>query len=154
MSDIDPVLTITEKTRGMAKHAGFFTFYWDDKKGKVWLEVENLDTPFLYVDSLTQGVGSNDIGLDRNQLGATRIVEFRRVGPKLLLVEPNQRYRATSSNPWEVSAVDEAFAESIHGGFTVEADTSPLVLWPGVQATSSRWTRMFQPFRPWATCVW
>ena len=128
MSDIDPVLTITEKTRGMAKHAGFFTFYWDDKEGKVWLEVENLDTPFLYVDSLTQGVGSNDIGLDRNQLGATRIVEFRRVGPKLLLVEPNQWYRATSSNPWEVSAVDEAFAESIHWGFTVEAEESGRVL--------------------------
>ena len=51
----------------------------------------------LYLTGLASGLGSNDIGLDRAQLGGTRIVRFERVGPKVLMVEPNYDYRATST---------------------------------------------------------
>jgi len=115
--------SISDKTKDFAKQEGYFDFYWDEKSGKVYLEIDKLDTEFLYVNSLAAGVGSNDIGLDRGQLGNTRIVEFRRVGPKVMLVQPNYRYRANSDNPDEVQAVEQAFAESVLFGFKIEAES-------------------------------
>ncbi|GHE70274.1 zinc-dependent metalloprotease [Roseivirga thermotolerans] len=120
--------SIEEATQGTEKKEGFFTYYWDEKNGKVWLEIDKLDTEFLYVNSLAAGVGSNDIGLDRGQLGGTQIVEFRRVGPKILMVQPNYSYRAISENADEVRAVKEAFAESVLHGFTVAAESEGSVL--------------------------
>ncbi len=120
--------TISDVTKDMTKKEGYFTYYWDEKAGKVWLEIENLDEEFLYVNSLAAGVGSNDIGLDRGQLGGTRVVEFRRVGPKVMMVQPNYRYRAISDNQDEVNAVDEAFAESVIAGFKVEAEENGKIL--------------------------
>lgn len=98
---------------------GFFDFYLDREKGKIYLEISDLEKEFLYVNSLTAGVGSNDIGLDRGQLGNTRIVEFRRSGNKLFLVHKNYDFRAFSSNPYEVKSIQDAFAESILWGFEI-----------------------------------
>lgn len=120
--------SIEDVTSGAEKKEGYFNYYWDESTGKVWLEIDKFDTEFLYVNSLTAGVGSNDIGLDRGQLGGTQIVEFRRVGPKILMVQPNYRYRAVSDNMEEVKAVKEAFAESVLQGFKVEAETDGRVL--------------------------
>ena len=120
--------SISEKTKDFVKKEGFFDYYWDEKSGKVWLEIDKLDSEFLYVNSLAAGIGSNDIGLDRGQLGNTRIVEFRRVGPKVLLVQPNYSYRANSDNQDEVNAVKQAFAESVLFGFKVEAESDGKIL--------------------------
>src|SRR5437773_10333726 len=90
--------TITEKVSGMQKFPGYFPFYWDAKAGKIWLEVDKWNTEFLYVESLPAGIGSNDIGLDRGQLGQNYIVRFERIGPKVLLIASNQIYRATSES--------------------------------------------------------
>src|SRR6185436_5411791 len=78
--------TISEKTAGMQKFAGYFPFYWDAKAGKVWLEIEKWNSEFLYVESLSAGVGSNDLGLDRGELGQSYIVRFERIGPKVLMI--------------------------------------------------------------------
>ena len=119
---------ISEKTAGMVAHEGFFTFYWDEGAGKIWLEIERLDEGFIYVSALSAGLGSNDVGLDRNQLGRTRLVEFIRIGPKVLMVEPNPAYRATSDNPDEVKAVEDAFAKAVIWGFEVAAAEDGKVL--------------------------
>ena len=66
--------SITEKTKHMEFRKGFFDYYWDKSNGKIYLVVDKLNTPFLYVNSLPAGLGSNDIGLDRGQLGDSRIV--------------------------------------------------------------------------------
>ena len=81
--------SIDQKTKSMDKMTGFFNMYWDGSTGKIWLEISKFDQEFLYVNSLTAGVGSNDVGLDRGQLGNERIVYFHRVGPKILLIQPN-----------------------------------------------------------------
>ncbi|HEV7398573.1 MAG TPA: hypothetical protein VGN86_18815, partial [Pyrinomonadaceae bacterium] len=73
--------TIAEKVAGMQKFPGYVPFYWDAKAGKVWLEIDKWNSDFLYVESLPAGIGSNDIGLDRGQLGSTFIVRFERTGP-------------------------------------------------------------------------
>lgn len=120
--------TIAAKTKGMEKHDGFFTYYWDKDAGKVWLEINRFNKQFLYINSLTHGIGSNDIGLDRNQIGDTRIVYFERRGPKILMVQPNYSYRATSNNPKEQQSVHDAFATSILWGFKVAAEQNGRVL--------------------------
>ena len=125
--------SITEKVAGMEKFSGYFPFYWDAKAGKIWLEIDKWNTEFLYVESLPAGIGSNDIGLDRGQLGNSDIVRFDRVGPRVLLVAPNYRFRASTNNPDERLAVKDAFAESTLWGFEVAAEDGNRVL---VDATS------------------
>lgn len=120
--------TIAEKTAGMQKMDGFIPLYWDAKAGKVWMEIGRWGQEFLYVNSLPAGLGSNDVGLDRGQLGGTRIVRFDRVGPKVLLTQPNYEYRAVSNDEDERRAVRESFAESTLWGFEVAAEDGPRVL--------------------------
>jgi len=120
--------TIKEKTGDMKKYSGFFNFYWDKKSGKIWLEIDKWNEEFLYINSLPAGVGSNDIGLDRSQLGGSRIVRFEKIGPKVLMIQPNYSYRAISDNPAERKSVKEAFAESVLWGFEVAAAEKNRVL--------------------------
>ncbi len=96
---------IEAKVAGMKKYPGYFEFYYDEKQDKVFLIIDKFDTEFLYVESLTAGIGSNDIGLDRNQLGSERVVKFERRGPKVLLTQVNYAYRAISDNQAERRAV-------------------------------------------------
>src|SRR4051794_1124267 len=117
---------IAKKTEGMTKMPGFFPIYWDAKTGKVWLEIGRWDKEFLYISSLPAGVGSNDIGLDRGQLGEEKVVQFERSGPKILLVQSNYGFRAVSDSADERRSVREAFARSVLWGFqadTIDGDT-------------------------------
>jgi len=125
--------TIAEKVSSMEKFPGYFPFYWDAKAGKVWLEIDKWNSEFLYVESLPAGIGSNDLGLDRGQLGQSHIVRFERTGPRVLLIASNQGYRANSDNADERRAVKDAFAESTLWGFEVAAEEGHRAL---VDATS------------------
>jgi hypothetical protein len=116
--------TIAEKVAGMQKFPGYFPFYWDAKTGKVWLEIDKWNAEFLYVESLPAGIGSNDLGLDRGQLGQSHIVRFERTGPRVLLIASNNAFRANSSDADERRAVRDAFAESTLWGFEVAAEES------------------------------
>jgi len=120
--------TISEKTSGMEKYEGYFNFWWDDETGKVWLEIDKLDEEVLYVNALAAGMGSNDIGLDRSQLGDTRVVRFKKIGPRVLMIQPNYDFRATSGVELEEKSIDEAFAQSVIWGFDVEVIEGDRVL--------------------------
>ena len=98
---------------------GFFNFSYDQSNDKIFLMVDKIDLEFLYVSSLATGVGSNDIGLDRGQLGSERLVKFIKRGNKLLLVQPNLYYRAETENLSEKKSVDQAFAKSVLFGFEI-----------------------------------
>ena len=101
-------------------YTGFFNFNYHSQKDQLFLSVDKLDQEFLYVNSLSQGIGSNDIGLDRGQLGKNRIVYFTKTGNKLLLVQPNLKYRSTSDNLLEQRSIKEAFAKSVLYSFPIE----------------------------------
>ena len=120
--------SIAEKTAGMTKLEGFFDLYWDNSKGKMYWEIDKLDTEFLYQVSMGSGLGSNPVGIDRGQLRGTWVLTAKRIGPRVLLWQPNYRYRAFSDNPAEVRAVRDAFAPSVHWGFDVIAETGSAVL--------------------------
>ena len=127
-SEAEPLPEIEEYTKEMDARPGFFPVYWDDQKGRILIEIDRWETDFLYINSLAAGLGSNDIGLDRNQLGRDRVVRFKRSGPQVLLIQRNLDYRAVSDNPQERQAVAEAFAESVLFGGKVLAETGDKAL--------------------------
>ncbi|MFM1808389.1 MAG: hypothetical protein RLZZ242_1114, partial [Bacteroidota bacterium] len=106
-------------TQDMQKREGFQTLYFDEMNDKVYLEVNRLDEDILHVASLSSGVGSNDIGLDRGQLGPQRVVRFSKIGNRIFLIQPNLDYRGSSSNPSEIKSITQAFASSVLYGFDI-----------------------------------
>lgn len=120
--------SIAEHTAGMTAIEGFFDLYWDNAGGRLFWEIDKLDTEFLYQVSMGSGLGSNPVGIDRGQLGGTYVLTAKRVGPRVLLWEPNYRYQARSDDPDEARAARDAFAPSVHWGFEVVAETGDAVL--------------------------
>lgn len=123
-----PLPSVEEKTKAFKRYEGFLDFYWDENSGRLWLQIDKLDTALLYITSLPGGLGSNDIGLDRGLLGDTRIVRFSRVGRKILMTEPNYQYRAVTNDAAEKRAVEQSFAQSTLWAFTIEAETNGKLL--------------------------
>jgi hypothetical protein len=128
----DTAMTIAKHTRAMTKLPGYFNLFWEEKTGKLWLEIARFHEEFLYQVSLASGVGSNPIGLDRGQLGGEHVVYFERVGPKILLVQPNYKFRALSEDAAERKTVRESFAPSDLWGFKIAAEENDRAL---VEAT-------------------
>ncbi|HYB96736.1 MAG TPA: zinc-dependent metalloprotease [Vicinamibacterales bacterium] len=123
-----PPPSIDDRTSGMKKLDGYFPIYWDERSGSLFLEIPRFDTEFLFTTGLSAGLGSNDIGLDRGSGRGSRLVVFQRVGPRVLLVQPNQSFRSSSANPLERKSVEDSFAKSILWGFTVAAESGGRVL--------------------------
>jgi len=114
--------TIDAKTSGMRHMPGFLPLHWDTKSGRLFLEIPRLNSDMLYFDSLPYGTGSNDLGLDRGQVSRAKLVRFERFGPRILLVQPNEFFRSSATDPAERLAVRQSFPESILGGFAVAAE--------------------------------
>jgi len=134
-----PVADLATATRGMSSAAGLFDVWRDEAKGRVLLGVHAFEQPFLMTTSLPWALGSNDVGLDRGQSSDSHLVEWRRAGARVLLVEDNTKFRAVSGNPDEALSVRQAFAESVlwAGDIVAErkgadavvvVDASPLLL--------------------------
>ena len=125
---------VGEKVEGLERLEGLMTFHVDRQRGKVYLELPLAEDPdtghrYLYVEGLVTGLGSNDVGLDRGQIGSARLVGLRRVGGRVLVEEVNLGYRAISDDPDERRAVRQSFARSVlWGGEIVAADGDGRVL--------------------------
>ncbi len=120
--------TVRAKTAQMKRLEGFLPLDWDARSGRLYVEIPRLgpdgsSPDMLYVNSLPYGTGSNDLGLDRGQVSEGRMVRFMRSGPKVLLVERNMAFRASSADPDEQLAVTQSFPESVLWGFTVAAES-------------------------------
>ncbi|GAA4889265.1 zinc-dependent metalloprotease [Ferrimonas pelagia] len=115
-------------------------FDWQQQSdGRLQLAIPPLASPMLLVTSLPYGVGSNEIGLDRGQLGSRRLVQFERHGEQLLLRQLNTQYRGQSDHAAEVDAVTRAFAQSVLWIGPIQderVDLTSLVLadWHGIGA--------------------
>ena len=119
--------TIMARTAQMKSMPGLLPVFWDANAGKLYLEIPALDAAgqspeLLYTHGLPYGTGSNDLGLDRGQVSEGVIVRFERFGPKVLLVEPQEAFRSSASDPAEQLSVRQSFPESVLAGFRVEAE--------------------------------
>ncbi len=106
--------------KDLKTYDGYFKFHYNESQDKIFAEIDNLDKEFLYIHSLATGLGSNDIGLDRGQIGDGVVVKFQKKGNKLLLIQPNQNYRATTEDELERRSVEQAFAKSVLFGFPIK----------------------------------
>ncbi|RZL34266.1 MAG: DUF5118 domain-containing protein, partial [Pedobacter sp.] len=80
---VAPATSISAFTKDFKKQEGYFNFYYDEKSGKVFLEISAFDKDFLYFSSLTDGAGRN---AERGG-ASTDVARFIRVGPKVFLLE-------------------------------------------------------------------
>ncbi len=119
---------IAEFTAPLQHQPGFFSLYHDTEQGKFYLQIPRSGEQFIFQTSLPWGLGSNDIGLDRGQLGATRLASFYIEGDKVLLLQHNTQFRANSSNAAERASIEQAFAASVIAGFTTVASNADSVL--------------------------
>jgi Met-zincin/Domain of unknown function (DUF5117) len=113
---------------------GLVALDWEAKTGKLYLEVpltgnaeHTRSEDLIYSHSTPWSMGSSELGgygMDRGQIAPGEIVHFERTGPKVLLVEPNLRFRSSSSDPAEEAAVAESFPISVLAGFTVDAESA------------------------------
>jgi hypothetical protein len=122
-----PPRAYAQQTTGLVRHDGFIPFYFDEHSGKLLFEVQRVDQDFLYLYSLSTGLGSNDRGLDRGTTGDEAVVAFQRFGPRLFLVSRNLRFRA-SRDTIEARAVAESFATSVLASFPILAEEGGRVL--------------------------
>ena len=109
-----------EEKKDLKSYNGYFNFHYSPTEGKIYLEVDQLNKEFLYTHFLASGIGSNDIGLDRGQIGDGVVVKFIKSGNRILLLQPNQKFRAISDNEFEKKSIEEAFATSIIFGFPIK----------------------------------
>lgn len=127
--DIQSVAEFQQQQASSLKtHEGFLTFYHHQRNGKFYLQVPIDNRRFIFQTSLPWGLGSNDIGLDRGQLGQTQLASFYVEGDTALLLAHNTRYRATSNNQAERDSVDQAFADGVLYGFDVVARDDETVI--------------------------
>ena len=76
----------------------------------------------LLVSYVTKGIGgyaSYDTGLPMG----TQLIEWRKVGPKILMVALPAQHKALSDDPGVVSGVGRSFAESVLWSFDIAHDT-------------------------------
>lgn len=110
--------TIAKKTDGLAARPGLLVNFVDVAGGKAYLQLPKPDEAglvgkYLYVESLTTGLGSNDLGLDRTQFGGTYVVDVREFGDRVLIEAENTLYRSDTKSEDERKATREGFATSV-----------------------------------------
>lgn len=110
--------TIVKKTDGLTARQGLLTNYVDTQSGKAYLRLPRPDDKgsigkYLYVESLATGLGSNDVGLDRTQIGAANVVDIYEVGDRVFMEAENLSYRSDTSSLDERKATREGFATSV-----------------------------------------
>jgi hypothetical protein len=130
--DDRPAATLAAITQNLKKYDGFYPFYYDDKSGKIYLEIDRWGEEFLYFSSLPEGIGNG--GAERGQASAV-IVKFIRVGPKVLLLQPDYEHRSVSGSADEKRDVADAFSQSVLYGFApvaLEGDKTLIDLTPFV----------------------
>jgi hypothetical protein len=119
--------SIDQRTSGMQRADGFIPFYWDASKGRILLELSKFDTDVLYYVSTAASPGSVELGMDRG-VDAQKVVHFQRMGPKVLVVEQNLRYRAPAGSAALKENVRDSFATSVLASLPIEADEGEQVL--------------------------
>jgi hypothetical protein len=125
-----PAATIAAVTQNLKKFEGFYSFYYDDKTGKIYLKVDRWGEEFLYFSSLPEGIGNG--GAERGQASAV-IAKFIKAGPKVFLLQPDYEHRSVNGSADEKKDVRDGFSQSVLFGFApvaLEGDTALIDLTP------------------------
>ena len=120
-------------SEGFVKTPGLLTVYRKRADDTWYLQIPEAPTDMIYVASILSGVGANDLeldgaSLDRGTTGPSRLVSFRRVGNRVLLVERNGNYMSRTLAESVPSTLNGAFADAVLWGFDIKAFGSGQIL--------------------------
>ncbi len=110
-------ITLASATSGLDARAGLLPTWIDRKTGHILITLpaaasDGVSAKFVYQVYLRASLGSTPVGMDRDQPGATQILVFRRVGPKVYAEYENTDFRADGGSAEEHGAVTDSFAKS------------------------------------------
>ena len=120
----------------MERRDGFIPLLWDAAQGKLYFELTQFDKDVLYYTEIAKGSGSGSVGFEWAGGGEGGVIQFQHVGPKVLVVLKNTRFRAGNGGPGLDQGVDESFPDSVIAslpvfkteGEKVIVDATPLVV--------------------------
>jgi hypothetical protein len=120
--------SISQRTAGLERREGFVPFYWDGSRGRLLLEIARFNEDMLYYVITSKGIGSVELGVDRGNTSDSAVIRFERVGPRVLVVEQNLRFRAPNGNAPLQHGMEESFASSVLAALPIEAEDGSRVL--------------------------
>src|SRR5271170_5865974 len=120
----------------MERREGFIPLLWDASQGKLLFELSQFNKDILFYTEIAKGSGSGSVGFEWAGEGEGGVIQFQHIGPKVLVVQKNTRFRAGSGGPGLEQGVDESFPDSILAslpvvkmdGAKVIVDATPLVV--------------------------
>jgi len=113
----------------MERRDGFIPLLWDASQGKLFFELSQFDSDVLYYTEIAKGSGSGSVGFEWAGGGEGGVIQFQRVGPKVLVVQKNTRFRAGSGGAGLEQGVDESFPDSIIASMpVVKTDGAKLIV--------------------------
>lgn len=95
------------------RREGFVPMLWDADQGRLLFELTRFDQDILYFTSVAKGSGSGSVGLEWAGGGEGGVIQFQRVGPKVMVVQKNLRFRAGTGGPGIQKGIDASFPDSI-----------------------------------------
>jgi hypothetical protein len=95
------------------RREGFIPMIWDADQGKLFFELSQLDKDVLLFSSVAKGSGSGNVGMEWAEGEEGGVIQFQRVGPRVLVVQKNLRFRAGNGGPGLEKSVDASFPDSI-----------------------------------------
>lgn len=121
---------LATRTAGLQRADGFVPYYWDAKKGELLFELSPaaLDHGFLYFTALGSGIGSLDMFADRSSLHGSTLCRLVRVGPRVLVIEENTRFRASAGPAAVEKSVEASFPTSVLAALPIEAESNGTIL--------------------------
>lgn len=130
------LLQFSSYAQNIERKPGFIPMVWDADQGKLFFEITEFDKDILYFTSVAKGSGSGTVGLEWAGEGEGGVIQFQRVGPKVLVVQKNLRFRAGNGGPGLEKGIDASFPDSILAslpitkteGTKVTVDATPLVI--------------------------
>ncbi len=131
---------------GVERREGLIPMLWDADQGKLYFELTQLNKDYLYYTEVAKGGGSGSVGLEWAGGGEGGVIQFQRVGPKVLVVEKNLRFRAGNGGPGLEQAIDASFPDSILASLPIvksepdklTVDATPLVIRDAVGFAAGR----------------
>src|SRR5262245_7218710 len=83
--------SLATRVAGLTRHDGFFSYYWDEKKGDTLFEIpaSALNREFLYFTGLGSGVGSINLFADKSSFSGEQLCRLRRSGKRVLVIAEN-----------------------------------------------------------------
>jgi hypothetical protein len=123
-------VTLAARTAGLQKHAGFFPYYFDEKKGSILFELSPsaINREFLYFTGMATGVGSTQVFADRSSFAGTALCRLRRVGMRVLVIQENTDFRAENGSAELKHSVASSFPTSVLAMLPIEAEQDGTVL--------------------------